>query len=1196
METEEAAAPRAHAISLGAVEDDSADGWVGASSAEASADASAAAPPEPPQPQPAHTHSSPAESAPEPEPEPEPRLELAAMGTTGVPVGGAGGGLSDVPGGGSAGAGFLAESDDAEEIGSGAAPAGSPSRSPLLQEGQSSEPAAQQAVLRSASELAGDSGGDPADSPPAAEQEEQEAQDGGGDTAREPPGAPPVPPPEMATDSGVRVDAANGGSGGASEAGRAPSSRVVRVEVPLLAVPGSRLEVQLPDGVSVSLLVPEGALPGSEIEAVLPAEPETATPIRTRRGRRGRAGRAAVDPSRPPPPAQDGADLLREQRRRRAEEATAIERAAENVSGRMPNGRRLQMGMAMTVIGVICIFTFEGLRTSPAPAQADGHSCNTTTWLHAMNRYDRQPVPCGDCKVLVRDVSSVSCNQYCALVNRNKTNSWNLAPTMDDDPELTCLTPDVKKAQQKQICECGARQECFTNKTARVAEWEAWLRADEAGWRGWSQFDKCNPTHRQYTTNCTPAEPMAGTVQLDCTESAGRLQCIGSVPVAHTRGNLYGDNLPPGQYYKNPVIVLGMLPTVATGLPARCQRMVPRIGSRSFRSDIQGRPLYLASFTVVLDGEDCDQGSTPNHGAVGTSSDEVYIPVHYLVAESGYAGGIQVSTLRTKLSAWVPSSGSNGSSGDGVAIGDWQAQSFSAAVRQAIQQSDHPPVVLSQTQSGHRDYYNMVPHNPNPDFAAMTRLRSVSAAGFQVRLERVNTGGFHEVFGYALPVATQPMGANHDHQGAPVVYRPSADQPANQRPECLVGWIAMPRGRHTFGALTYEAKSLVLLPAVKTEVRFSGPMLNVGLFATLDFPLTPGAWTADSLAWRLQHTVKQHMDDPQWTNEAHSSVEIMTVPSDSCGEAQYTDRTNKASQHASVLAVTQNVETYCPAKSTPTAAGQQPGFVPLIIGFCVCFVAMPLMLGPAEFSKATLACPMMFSRGAEHGYVNYPAQIRIFMRQDKAYSLGLLRAIIICWILVWLPVATGTVHRLSGAIGNVWEFCVDTVAILHMVFSFAYLRNCFIAWLTDSARDHRLREENGPAVPPAAPGVAQRTDNPLVPESADVEAPPNDPANPAGAARAPAPPSSTSPPPAKKGPSLLRCGKCAEIFGLPADTPPDAAARCPHCKTVNRQPPTFADKNGRLQRRLKHMRLTLQRQRRHRNVPKLRLKCAANLS
>jgi hypothetical protein len=83
-------------------------------------------------------------------------------------------------------------------------------------------------------------------------------------------------------------------------------------------------------------------------------------------------------------------------------------------------------------------------------------------------------------------------------------------------------------------------------------------------------------------------------------------------------------------------------------------------------------------------------------------------------------------------------------------------------------------------------------------------------------------------------------------------------------------------------------------------------------------------------------------------------------------------------------------------------------------------------------------------------------------------------------------------------------------------------------------------------------------------------------------------------PPPNNGPSLLRCGNCAEIFGLPPNTPADAAARCPLCQTVNRQPPSFADKHQRLQKRLQHMRLVLQHQRRTRTAQKLRLRISRN--
>ena len=73
------------------------------------------------------------------------------------------------------------------------------------------------------------------------------------------------------------------------------------------------------------------------------------------------------------------------------------------------------------------------------------------------------------------------------------------------------------------------------------------------------------------------------------------------------------------------------------------------------------------------------------------------------------------------------------------------------------------------------------------------------------------------------------------------------------------------------------------------------------------------------------------------------------------------------------------------------------------------------------------------------------------------------------------------------------------------------------------------------------------------------------------------------------GRALLRCGSCQTIFGLPAGTPPEAAARCPHCSAINKQPPTFAVKLSRLQKRLREQREYLQRQRRQRDGVKLRV-------
>ena len=75
--------------------------------------------------------------------------------------------------------------------------------------------------------------------------------------------------------------------------------------------------------------------------------------------------------------------------------------------------------------------------------------------------------------------------------------------------------------------------------------------------------------------------------------------------------------------------------------------------------------------------------------------------------------------------------------------------------------------------------------------------------------------------------------------------------------------------------------------------------------------------------------------------------------------------------------------------------------------------------------------------------------------------------------------------------------------------------------------------------------------------------------------------------PANKEPSALRCGECGVVFGLPAGTGPDQAARCPHCSAVNRQPPTFTTKFAQFQARMTEERRQLQRQRKSRNSPKL---------
>lgn len=70
-------------------------------------------------------------------------------------------------------------------------------------------------------------------------------------------------------------------------------------------------------------------------------------------------------------------------------------------------------------------------------------------------------------------------------------------------------------------------------------------------------------------------------------------------------------------------------------------------------------------------------------------------------------------------------------------------------------------------------------------------------------------------------------------------------------------------------------------------------------------------------------------------------------------------------------------------------------------------------------------------------------------------------------------------------------------------------------------------------------------------------------------------------------PSVLRCGECGIVFGIPAGTKADQAARCPQCCAVNRQPPTFTTKFAQFQTRMTEQRRHLQKQRKSRNSLKL---------
>jgi hypothetical protein len=61
------------------------------------------------------------------------------------------------------------------------------------------------------------------------------------------------------------------------------------------------------------------------------------------------------------------------------------------------------------------------------------------------------------------------------------------------------------------------------------------------------------------------------------------------------------------------------------------------------------------------------------------------------------------------------------------------------------------------------------------------------------------------------------------------------------------------------------------------------------------------------------------------------------------------------------------------------------------------------------------------------------------------------------------------------------------------------------------------------------------------------------------------------------------------VFGLPAGTTVEQAARCPHCSAVNRQPPTFSTKFGQFQARMDEQRRHLQRQRKARDSLKVQV-------
>ena len=220
-------------------------------------------------------------------------------------------------------------------------------------------------------------------------------------------------------------------------------------------------------------------------------------------------------------------------------------------------------------------------------------------------------------------------------------------------------------------------------------------------------------------------------------------------------------------------------------------------------------------------------------------------------------------------------------------------------------------------------------------------------------------------------------------------------------------------------------------------------------------------------------------------------------------------------------------------------------------GLLLCILAAPLVLGMREFTKALIGSCCCCC-----------IDMSTFLTQSETCSMLFIRILIINWCVVFIS---------RDEAGRYWQGCVFAGAVLHLLFSLAAVAmsrsNSRRAELPAPSRT-RANESEAAAATADAGGAAAT-------EEGGVEQ------------RVPAPPGVSV---ARSAPSLLRCGKCAEIFGLPPGTPADAAARCPHCSTVNRQPPTFMEKHARLQDRLYNLRVALQRQRRSRHASKLRLR------
>ena len=508
-----------------------------------------------------------------------------------------------------------------------------------------------------------------------------------------------------------------------------------------------------------------------------------------------------------------------------------------------------------------------------------------------------------------------------------------------------------------------------------------------------------------------------------------------------------------------------------------------------------------------------------------------YLYVSYLVAEAGWADDIQISTVEM-------STDHNGTAGQ--QLSDWQQVDLQTEVQNHLDTMPNTggdrtvPVVISQVQTrlltGDATCNDCDTDSPLYEGRVTTRHRALSSSGFQMRLERPDRDTSHT---------------------------PSQSE--------TVGWLAMPAGRRDFGGLEFEAAHANVHPAAEyLYLEFASPMKNAVVF---------GGLYCDSCqedALRLLRHLPLPSTVIAASSGAASGVQV-TIMQDRCLATGSSEMHEGDVAPVSIISVAQNIETTCPSVSSPKL--KRIPFHLLVLSFICCFAGMVLMIGPVEFTLAILMNPCFRS-------------YRTFLNEERVYSLPLVRTIALCWAVIVAAYFTGS--DATGKLGAGVTYLTYLTGILHTVFGANFFRNCFIIAITsDSAH---TRSQDGRPVRRASPGTAndansapttsrETTANPLVPESQapDVEAPP---------AAAPTVPK----PQVRKGPSLLRCGKCSEIFGLPPNTPPDAAARCPHCGTVNRQPPTFADKHNRLQRRLKHMRLTLQRQRRQRSATKLKIR------